>query len=120
MCRAPCACRSISIPTPSCERFAAQDSCPACLQAPIPCGSNASRFSGGVSSSEKPFYFKGSGPFSRGVGDEITVAQEATGPASLAGRYASALFDLADQAKALDAVAGDLTSLRTMIGVSDD
>ena len=48
------------------------------------------------------------------------MAQEATGPASLAGRYASALFDLADQAKALDAVAADLTSLRTMIGASDD
>lgn len=48
------------------------------------------------------------------------MAQEATGPASLAGRYASALFDLADQAKALDAVAGDLTQIRTMIGESDD
>ena len=48
------------------------------------------------------------------------MAQEATGPASLAGRYASALFDLADQAKALDAVAADLTNLRTMIGGSDD
>ena len=48
------------------------------------------------------------------------MAQEATGPASLAGRYASALFDLADQAKALDAVAGDLTQIRAMIGESDD
>lgn len=48
------------------------------------------------------------------------MAQEATGPASLAGRYASALFDLADEAKALDAVATDLTNLRTMIGESDD
>lgn len=48
------------------------------------------------------------------------MAHEATGPASLAGRYASALFDLADQAKALDAVATDLVNLRTMIGDSDD
>lgn len=48
------------------------------------------------------------------------MPQEATGPASLAGRYASALFDLADQAKALDAVAADLTSLRAMITESDD
>lgn len=48
------------------------------------------------------------------------MAHEATGPASLAGRYASALFDLADQAKALDAVAADLTGLRAMIGESAD
>ena len=38
----------------------------------------------------------------------------------LAGRYASALFDLADAEKALDAVADDLAVLGTMIDESDD
>jgi F-type H+-transporting ATPase subunit delta len=43
------------------------------------------------------------------------VAHEASGPASLAGRYANALFELADGQKQLDAVAGDLTTLRRML-----
>jgi len=48
------------------------------------------------------------------------VSTEATGPASLAGRYANALFALADQARALDAVATDLASLRDMIDANAD
>jgi len=36
----------------------------------------------------------------------------------LAGRYVAALFDLADEQKALDQVAGDLTGLRTLIDES--
>ncbi|HEV2677848.1 MAG TPA: F0F1 ATP synthase subunit delta [Aliidongia sp.] len=43
------------------------------------------------------------------------MASEATGVSGLAGRYATALFDLADQQQALDAVAGDLIQLRQMI-----
>lgn len=38
----------------------------------------------------------------------------------MAGRYATALFDLADQEKALDAVAGDLRALGAMIDGSAD
>lgn len=38
----------------------------------------------------------------------------------LAGRYASALFDLADAEKALDAVAGDLSVLGQMVDESED
>jgi len=38
----------------------------------------------------------------------------------LAGRYAVALFELADEAKALDAVAGDLKTLDAMLGGSAD
>ncbi len=38
----------------------------------------------------------------------------------LAGRYASALYDLADAEKALDAVAEDLSALSLMIDGSDD
>lgn len=45
---------------------------------------------------------------------------EASGPASLAGRYASALFDLADGEKQLDAVAADLGILRRMMDESAD
>lgn len=38
----------------------------------------------------------------------------------VAGRYASALFELADNARSLDQVAQDLTTLRTMAGDSPD
>jgi F-type H+-transporting ATPase subunit delta len=48
------------------------------------------------------------------------VASEATGVSGLAGRYATALFDLADQQQALDQVAGDLITLRRMIEESPD
>lgn len=48
------------------------------------------------------------------------MASEATGVGELAERYASALFDLADERKALDDVAGDLRGLRTLIDESAD
>jgi len=48
------------------------------------------------------------------------VASEATGLSAIAGRYASALYELADEAKALDAVAGDLRSLKAMLDESAD
>jgi len=48
------------------------------------------------------------------------VASEATGVSGLAGRYATALFGLADQQQALDEVAGDLIKLRQMIEESPD
>ena len=43
------------------------------------------------------------------------MASEATGDTGLAERYAAALFDLADERRALDAVASDLRELRTMV-----
>ncbi|MEA2781291.1 MAG: F-type H+-transporting ATPase subunit delta [Rhodospirillaceae bacterium] len=43
------------------------------------------------------------------------MAAQDTGTAGLAARYAAALFDLADEAKQLDAVAADLRSLKAMI-----
>ncbi len=48
------------------------------------------------------------------------MASEATGVSGLAGRYATALFDLADQEKAFDAIAGDLRRLGAMIESSAD
>jgi len=48
------------------------------------------------------------------------VASEATSVAGLAERYAAALFELADERKALDAVASDLTGLRRLIDDSSD
>jgi len=48
------------------------------------------------------------------------VTSETTGSAGLADRYAAALFELAEDGKALDAVAGELDSLGKMIGESDD
>ncbi len=47
------------------------------------------------------------------AGDDRSVS-------GLAGRYVAALFDLADEQKALDQVAGDLIGLRTMIDESAD
>ena len=48
------------------------------------------------------------------------MASEATGVSGLAERYAAALFDLADERRALDAVAGDLQELRAMLQASGD
>lgn len=48
------------------------------------------------------------------------MAGDNTSLSDLAGRYASALLDLADEQKALDQVSGDLQTLRSMIGESED
>ncbi len=48
------------------------------------------------------------------------MAAESTGISGLAERYAAALFELADERHALDAVAGDLRELRAMLAASGD
>ncbi|MGE0155013.1 MAG: F0F1 ATP synthase subunit delta [Reyranellaceae bacterium] len=48
------------------------------------------------------------------------MSADAAGRSSLAERYASALFELADEAKQLDGVAGDLTDLRQALAESAD
>jgi F-type H+-transporting ATPase subunit delta len=48
------------------------------------------------------------------------LAGESTGISGLAERYAAALFELADERHALDAAAGDLRELRTMLVGSGD
>ncbi len=48
------------------------------------------------------------------------MASESFHLTGLAGRYATALYELADEAKALDAVAGDLKTLKALIGDSAD
>jgi F-type H+-transporting ATPase subunit delta len=48
------------------------------------------------------------------------VSGQAEQVSGLAARYATALYDLADEQGALDTVAGDLKSLRKMIDESDD
>ncbi len=48
------------------------------------------------------------------------MAGDNTSLSDLAGRYASALLDLADERKALDEVAGDLKQLRMLIAESAD
>jgi len=48
------------------------------------------------------------------------LASEATGVSGIAERYATALYELADEAKALDAVAQDLKDLREMLKASDE
>jgi F-type H+-transporting ATPase subunit delta len=49
-----------------------------------------------------------------------SVASQTKSSDTLAGRYAAALFDLAEERGALDAVAGDLKRLRAMIDGSKD
>ena len=48
------------------------------------------------------------------------MATEASVIGGIAARYAAALYELADDARALDAVAGDLTALRELIAESAD
>lgn len=47
------------------------------------------------------------------------MAARGTGPGGLAARYAAALFELADEKKQLDAVAADLSTLKSMIAESE-
>src|SRR5258708_2272485 len=48
----------------------------------------------------------------------LRVASKSSGVSGLADRYATALFDLADERKSLDQVAGDLRQLRAMLADS--
>jgi F-type H+-transporting ATPase subunit delta len=48
------------------------------------------------------------------------VSSATSATTGVAGRYASALFELADEAKSLDQVAQDLTTFRTMVRSSPD
>ncbi len=48
------------------------------------------------------------------------MASKVSGVASLADRYATALFELADGEKALDVVSSDLTTLKGLIDESED
>lgn len=48
------------------------------------------------------------------------MASDTSLAAGLAGRYATALYELADEAKQLDAVAADLGRIRAMIDESDE
>jgi F-type H+-transporting ATPase subunit delta len=48
------------------------------------------------------------------------LATESSGLSGVAERYATALYELADESKALDAVAEDLRHLKGMIASSDD
>ncbi len=48
------------------------------------------------------------------------MAADGAGVGGLAARYASALYDLADEQGALDAVAGDLNALKSMLDQSAD
>ena len=58
----------------------------------------------------------------RNTSDERTpqVSSNVIGATGLSGRYATALFDLADEVKALDDVASDLASIGAMIEESAD
>jgi F-type H+-transporting ATPase subunit delta len=53
-------------------------------------------------------------------GDYFRLASDTTGVSALAERYATALFEIADERRALDAVANDLRQLRAMLAASAD
>ena len=53
-------------------------------------------------------------------GNGFGVAAETSSTAGLAGRYATAFYELADEAKTLDAVAADLAQLKNLIAESAD
>ena len=48
------------------------------------------------------------------------MAADGAGVSGLAARYASALYDLADESNAIDAVAADLKGLTVLIDESED
>jgi F-type H+-transporting ATPase subunit delta len=50
----------------------------------------------------------------------VKVASKQASSAGLAGRYATAIFDLAQEEKAVDAVAGDFASLKQLIDETPD
>jgi F-type H+-transporting ATPase subunit delta len=50
----------------------------------------------------------------------IRVATDTSGLSGLAGRYAAALYDIAETAGTLDAVANDLRAVQRMVDESDD
>jgi F-type H+-transporting ATPase subunit delta len=54
------------------------------------------------------------------IEDRFPLASEATGVSGLAERYAAALYELADERRALDAVADDLRAMRVMLHESAD
>ena len=54
------------------------------------------------------------------LGEAFNVSTATSATTGVAGRYASALFDLADTAKSLDQVAQDLVTFRKMVAESTD
>ena len=54
------------------------------------------------------------------IEDRLPLAAESTGISGLAERYAAALFELADERRALDQAAGDLREVRAMLAASPD
>src|SRR3546814_4483085 len=65
-----------------------------------------------------PFPGPASGPIRMLRG--FSVASTSTGLSGIAERYATALFELADERKTLDQVAVDLKVIRVMLAESDD
>jgi F-type H+-transporting ATPase subunit delta len=56
----------------------------------------------------------------RGRGEALDVTTASSAVSGVAGRYASALFDLADETKSLDKVAQDLATFRRLLEESAD
>jgi F-type H+-transporting ATPase subunit delta len=77
------------------------------------------RFSGGRLPRKVPL-FKGLPAGHQGIGKALIVSNASSATSGVTGRYASALFELADSAKSLDQVAQDLATFRRMLDESAD
>jgi F-type H+-transporting ATPase subunit delta len=77
------------------------------------------RFSGGQLPRKVPL-FKGLLAGHQGIGKALIVSNASSATSGVTGRYASALFELADSAKSLDQVAQDLATFRRMLDESAD
>jgi F-type H+-transporting ATPase subunit delta len=77
------------------------------------------RFSGGRLPRKVPL-FKGLPAGHQGIGKALIVSNASSATSGVTGRYASALFELADSAKSFDQVAQDLATFRRMLDESAD
>ncbi len=60
------------------------------------------------------------GGFLRTTDEDFPVSSDVTGASGLAGRYATALFELSEEEKQLDQVASDLNKIKAMLNDSDE
>jgi len=90
-----------------------------------PHGSNARFFRAGAARQEGAFFRENRGISksyrpANGRGEALDVSDATSATTGVAGRYASALFELADNARSLDQVAQDLVTFRQLVAESVD
>src|SRR5262249_8285800 len=110
------------------KRAATVSSCCAAMGAMLPPGRGVHRGRNTLPSHAKTFEIKGLAARATGTSAvaffclelQTAVAGESTSSSRLAGRYATALVDLATESKTLDAVAGELKRIKDLLDGSPD